>query len=196
VIKLKLLVVGDGVNGDMQSNISKIIDQGALINNVTKRYLYIKRIFDIVVSLCALLSLSPIFIATAIWIKIHSRGAVLRTEEKYGLKGTKFKAYKFSKIVLSRHIRELPLLFNIFKGNMSFVGPQPTSVKEIIKDPWYILRMSAKPGITGLWQISRKSGGSNEMARVDLKYIRERSLWNDFKIILKTICLMLEKRGH
>jgi lipopolysaccharide/colanic/teichoic acid biosynthesis glycosyltransferase len=79
---------------------------------------------------------------------------------------------------------------------MSFVGPQPTSVKEIIKDPWYILRMSAKPGITGLWQISRKSGGSNEMARVDLKYIRERSLWNDFKIILKTICLMLEKRGH
>jgi lipopolysaccharide/colanic/teichoic acid biosynthesis glycosyltransferase len=178
---------------EKQSNLKEIIDQGSLINNVSLEYICVKRFFDIVASLFAILLLSPILLTTAIWIKTHWRGTVLHTEEKYGLRGTKFKTYVFSKKVEYRYISKLPLLFNIFKGNMSFVGPRPASSREMTRDPWYILRMSAKPGITGLWQISSKAGGSNEMARVDLKYIRERSLRNDFKIILKAIALMFRE---
>lgn len=181
---------------EMQPNIKEIIDQGLLINNVSKRYLYIKRLFDIVVSLFGIILLSPVLIITAIWIKTHLWGTVLRIEEKYGLRGARFKTYEFSNVVKNRYICKLPLLFNIFKGNMSFVGPQSVSSREMMRDPWYILRMSAKPGITGLWQVSRMDGGSNEMVCMDLKYIRERSLRNDFKIILKALGLMLGKRGH
>lgn len=178
----------------MQSSVNEIIDQGALINNVSKRYLCVKRLIDIVVSLFAILLLSPIFIITVLWIKKHSKKAVLYTEEKYGLRGAKFTAYKFSKKVKNTFIRRLPLLFNVLRGNMSLVGPQPTLAKDITRDTWYILRMSAKPGITGLWQVSRRYGGINEMVRVDLKYIRERSLRNDFIIMLRAIGLMFSKK--
>jgi lipopolysaccharide/colanic/teichoic acid biosynthesis glycosyltransferase len=180
----------------IQSNINEIIDQRSLINNVSKTYLCVKRFLDIVVSLLGILLLSSILITTAIWIKIHLRGAVLHTEEKYGLRGTKFITYEFSKKVKNTYISKLPLLFNILKGNMSLVGPQPTLACDITRDGWYILRMSAKPGITGLWQVSRKGGETNEMVQMDLKYIRERSLRNDIKIILKAVGLMFrEKRS-
>jgi lipopolysaccharide/colanic/teichoic acid biosynthesis glycosyltransferase len=180
----------------MQSVIDRTIDQKSLINNVSKTYLCVKRIFDIVVSFLAILLLSFILLTTVIWIKIRSRGAVLHSEEKYGLGGSRVITYEFSKIVTNTYISKLPLLFNVLKGNMSLVGPQPMSAGDITKDDWCNLRMSAKPGITGLWQVNGKYGGISEMVRVDLKYIRERSLWNDFKIILKTICLMFgEKRS-
>lgn len=179
----------------MQSAINNIIDQSSLINNVSKTYLFVKRFFDIAIALLMILLLSPVILITALWIKICSRRAVLHTEEKYGLRGSRFKAYEFAKMIKNPYIRKLPLLFNVLKGNMSLVGPQPALTEDITKDAWYNLRMSAKPGITGLWQVSGKYGGLKEMVRVDLKYIRERSLWNDFKIILKAIRLMFgEKR--
>lgn len=188
-------MIGDGKKvKKKQSDINEIIVQRSLINNVSKTYLCVKRFFDIVVSLLAILLLSPILLTTAIWIKIRSRGAILHTEEKYGLRGNRFKAYEYAKIVKNTYICKLPLLFNVLKGNMSLVGPQPASTEDITKDAWYSLRMSAKPGITGLWQVSGKNGGVNVMVRVDLKYIRERSLWNDFKIILKAIRLMFGKK--
>ena len=177
-----------------QLTIDEIIVQRSLINNVSKVYLCVKRFFDIMVSLFAILLLSPILLASAIWIKINTRGAVLHAEEKYGLRGRKFKAYEFEKIVKNTYICKLPLLINVLKGNMSLVGPQPMLTGEMTKDVWYNLRMSAKPGITGLWQVSGRYGEVNEMVRVDLKYIRERSLCNDFKILLKAICLMFGKK--
>jgi lipopolysaccharide/colanic/teichoic acid biosynthesis glycosyltransferase len=190
------LIGDDSKMEKMQSVIDRTIDQKSLINNVSKTYLCVKRIFDIVVSFLAILLLSFILLTTVIWIKIRSRGAVLHSEEKYGLGGSRVKTYEFSKIVTNTYISKLPLLFNVLKGNMSLVGPQPMSAGDITKDDWCNLRMSAKPGITGLWQVNGKYGGISEMVRVDLKYIRERSLWNDFKIILKTICLMFgEKRS-
>jgi lipopolysaccharide/colanic/teichoic acid biosynthesis glycosyltransferase len=190
------LIGDDSKMEKMQSVIDRTIDQKSLINNVSKTYLCVKRIFDIVVSFLAILLLSFILLTTVIWIKIRSRGAVLHSEEKYGLGGSRVITYEFSKIVTNTYISKLPLLFNVLKGNMSLVGPQPMSAGDITKDDWCNLRMSAKPGITGLWQVNGKYGGISEMVRVDLKYIRERSLWNDFKIILKTICLMFgEKRS-
>jgi exopolysaccharide biosynthesis polyprenyl glycosylphosphotransferase len=97
------------------------------------------------------------------------------------------------KIIRKTSIDELPQLFNILKGDMSIVGPRPPIPREVVKyDAWHDLRLSVKPGLTGLWQVSGRSEvGFEEMVRLDLKYIRERSLLYDFKIILKTIPVIL-----
>lgn len=180
---------------DMRLSIGEIIERRSLIHNVSGAYLRMKRIFDIAVSLSAILLLSPIMLIAAIWIKIRYKVTVLNMEEKYGLRGKSFIACEFANVSKHIFIIKLPLLFNVLKGDMSLVGPMPTPKGDLANDDWYNLRMSAKPGVTGLWQISGKKGGVNEMVRVDLKYIRERSLLNDIKIILKALYLLF-KRGH
>ncbi len=179
---------------DMQAVINEMIEQRSLINNVSKTYLFLKRFIDIVVSIIAVLLLLPLFLILALWIKVRKMGAVLHIEDKYGLRGKRFKAYELSRTMKSIYLIKLPLLFNVFKGNMSLVGPQPTPTENLSHDPWYNLRMSAKPGFTGMWQVSGKVGGFDEMVRVDLKYIRERSLLNDFKILLKATYLAFKKK--
>lgn len=100
---------------------------------------------------------------------------------------------KVGRIIRKTSMDELPQLFNVLAGDMSIVGPRPPIVSEVQKyDPWHSLRLSAKPGLTGLWQISgRNAVGFEEMIRLDLKYIRERSFRYDLKIILKTIPVLL-----
>lgn len=173
-----------------KSIMSGVIDQTALINNVNGTYLFIKRSFDIAASLLAILFLLPVYLSVAIWIKARSRGAVFFVEEKFGIKGSRFLAYEFSKAIDNPYLRKLPLFLNVLRGSMSLVGPQPAASSEQVEDTWYHLRLSAKPGITGMWQASGKMGGMSEMVRVDLKYIRERSTITDLKIILKSIGLM------
>lgn len=97
------------------------------------------------------------------------------------------------KIIRKTSIDELPQLFNILKGDMSIVGPRPPIPREVVKyDAWHDLRLSVKPGLTGLWQVSgRNQVGFEEMVRLDLKYIRERNLLYDFKIIVRTIPVIL-----
>jgi len=97
------------------------------------------------------------------------------------------------KIIRKTSIDELPQLCNMLKGDMSIVGPRPPIPREVVKyDAWHDLRLSVKPGLTGLWQVSgRNEIGFEEMVRLDLKYIRERSLLYDLKIILKTIPVIL-----
>lgn len=175
---------------ESKTTMSGVIDRAALINNVTRRYLIIKRLYDIAASLLAILFLLPVYLIAFIWIIIHSKGAVFFVEEKFGIKGSRFLAYEFSKVIDNPYVRKLPLLLNVLRGSMSLVGPQPVSAKEPVEDTWYHLRLSAKPGITGMWQASGKVGGMNEMVRVDLKYVRERSIITDLKIILKSIGLM------
>lgn len=105
---------------------------------------------------------------------------------------------KVGRIIRKTSIDELPQLFNVIKGDMSIVGPRPPIMTEIDEyETWYKLRMSVKPGITGLWQIKgRNDVGFEEMVRLDLKYIRERGFWYDMKIILYTIPLLLgDKRA-
>lgn len=96
---------------------------------------------------------------------------------------------KVGKFIRSTSIDELPQFFNVLIGDMSLVGPRPPLLREVDKyDKWHKLRMSVRPGITGLWQVSgRNTLGFEEMVRLDLKYIRERSFWYDLKIIFKTI---------
>jgi exopolysaccharide biosynthesis polyprenyl glycosylphosphotransferase len=97
------------------------------------------------------------------------------------------------KLIRKTSIDELPQLFNVLKGDMSLVGPRPPIPREVVKyDAWHKLRLSVKPGLTGLWQISGRNGiGFEDMVRLDLKYIRERGFWYDLKIIFKTVPVLI-----
>lgn len=100
---------------------------------------------------------------------------------------------RVGKFIRKTSIDELPQLFNVLIGDMSIVGPRPPIIREVVQyDDWHRLRLSVKPGLTGLWQTSGRSEiGFEEMVRLDLKYIRERGFWYDMKLILKTIPVLL-----
>lgn len=190
----------------------------------------VKRLFDLILSGLALVVLSPLFMITALLIKMTSKGPVFFTQDRGSLNGRKFRLFKFRTMVadaeaklkeleahnemkgaafkmkndpritpLGRILRkfsidELPQLWNVFKGDMSLVGPRPPLLSEIEKyDDWHRRRLSFRPGITCLWQV----GGRNKItdfsqwAKLDLKYIDNWSLWLDFRILLKTIPVVL-----
>lgn len=123
-------------------------------------------------------------------------------ESKNEAKGQMFKIKedpritRAGKFLRKTNVDELPQLFNVLKGEMSLVGPRPPILSEVDGyDPWHNLRMSVKPGITGLWQIFKRSEVNFEqMVRLDLKYIREQSFWYDLKIIIKTMPLLFGEK--
>jgi lipopolysaccharide/colanic/teichoic acid biosynthesis glycosyltransferase len=94
-------------------------------------------------------------------------------------------------------IDELPQLINVLKGEMSLVGPRPVPVYEFdAYDPWHRERLSAFPGITGYWQVcGRGIVPFSEQMRMDIEYVRKRSLWLDLKLLLLTIPAVITGRG-
>jgi lipopolysaccharide/colanic/teichoic acid biosynthesis glycosyltransferase len=94
-------------------------------------------------------------------------------------------------------IDELPQLFNVLRGTMSLVGPRPPVPSEVEQYDWlFQRRLSIKPGITCLWQVSGRSGLSFEQwMELDKQYVQNWSLWLDFKILLRTIPAVLSCRG-
>jgi lipopolysaccharide/colanic/teichoic acid biosynthesis glycosyltransferase len=92
---------------------------------------------------------------------------------------------------------ELPQLINVLRGDMSFVGPRPLPVGEVAKiGGWQRRRLSMKPGITGLWQVSgRNKIDFNQWMKLDLEYIDNWSIWLDIKILIKTIPVVLLGKG-
>ena len=103
----------------------------------------------------------------------------------------------FGRLLRMAGVDELPQLINVLRGEMSFVGPRPCTPSEYNEYlPWQTERFLTQPGLTGLWQVSGKNRTTfNEMIDLDIQYVRERSLWLDLKIILKTIpAVMTEVR--
>jgi len=131
-----------------------------------------------------------------------------KTEEDSKSKGSEEKqVYKITddprvtqigRFLRKTSLDELPQLFNVLKGDMSLVGPRPPIPYEYEQyDVWHKGRIvEFKPGITGLWQVEGRSSTTfNEMVRLDLKYIREWSLWLDIKILLKTPWVVIKGKG-
>lgn len=104
---------------------------------------------------------------------------------------------RVGRFIRRNSIDELAQLFNVLKGEMSLVGPRPVIPYEAdLYDLWQSERFSVLPGITGLWQVAGRSYVSfDEMLRMDIRYIRNQSLWFDILILLKTFPAILSKRG-
>lgn len=91
---------------------------------------------------------------------------------------------------------ELPQVWNIVRGDMSFVGPRPTSFSPETYELWHTRRLEARPGLTGLWQISgRHQTEFDDRLRLDERYIRNQSLRLDIKILIKTVPALLRREG-
>jgi lipopolysaccharide/colanic/teichoic acid biosynthesis glycosyltransferase len=87
---------------------------------------------------------------------------------------------------------ELPQLFNVLKGDMSLVGPRPTSFDSSTYQLWHTERLDVRPGITGLWQIKGRGRiDFDDRVRLDIAYIKNRSLWLDLKLICLTVPVLL-----
>jgi lipopolysaccharide/colanic/teichoic acid biosynthesis glycosyltransferase len=100
---------------------------------------------------------------------------------------------KIGKFIRKTSIDELPQLINVLRGEMSLVGPRPPLVREVAEYTDYDkLRLTVKPGCTGLWQVSGRNELSfKEMVELDLKYIQNRSVLFDLRIIFKTFKVLL-----
>ena len=105
---------------------------------------------------------------------------------------------KFGRIIRRACIDELPQLLNIIKGDMSFVGPRPPLPREVeMYDEYQMQRLSVIPGLTCYWQVQpdRNSISFDDWMECDMRYIRERSLKTDIRIMLKTVCTVFSMEG-
>jgi sugar transferase (PEP-CTERM system associated) len=189
----------------------------------------VKRMFDIVVSLVMLLATLPLMVMTALAIRLESPGPVIYRQERVGLGGRRFMCLKFrsmsadaeqdgvprwaamadpritrvGRIIRKTRIDELPQLLNVLRGEMSFVGPRPErpsfvhELKQAI--PFYDIRHSVKPGLTGWAQVRYNYGASVEDARkklqFDLYYVKNHSLFLDLLILVETVRVVLFREG-
>ena len=104
----------------------------------------------------------------------------------------------FGRVLRVSSLDELPQFINVIAGDMSLVGPRPPIPYEFeCYQSWHRRRvLEAKPGITGIWQVNGRSRTTfDDMVRMDLQYVRNRSLWLDLKILLKTPFVVLSRNG-
>ena len=174
-----------------------------------------KRVLDVIVSLVALVVLSPVLAAVALAVLFESGTPVLFRQTRVGLGGLEFPMYKFRSMVrhaaaigpyytsagdpritrVGRFIRatsldELPQLFNVLNGDMSLVGPRPDlpDQRPLYTEQQWAQRCSVRPGITGLAQATLRSEATPEQRlALDLRYAREHSLWLDLRILAWTL---------
>jgi lipopolysaccharide/colanic/teichoic acid biosynthesis glycosyltransferase len=214
---------GDGVDSDAVEVFTGSIDR--ILRNRIPAW---KRAIDILVSISALVLLSPLFAVLALTIAIVSPGPIFHRQKRIGYQGRSFTIWKFRtmkvdadigihqehfKILMTRdmpltkldmkgdpriiplgnfmrrcYLDELPQLFNVLRGDMSLVGPRPClgfAVSQYL--PWQRMRCDVAPGMTGLWQVSGKNKTTfTEMIRLDIAYVKRRSVALDIKIVLRT----------
>ena len=103
---------------------------------------------------------------------------------------------RVGKFLRKTSLDEIPQFFNILKGEMSLVGPRPTSFGPETYKLWHTSRLDVMPGLTGLWQImGRAQLEFDDRLRLDIAYIEHASLWLDFNILLRTVIAVFESRG-
>jgi len=91
---------------------------------------------------------------------------------------------------------EIPQILNVIRGEMSLVGPRPTSFEASTYDLWHTERLEVTPGITGLWQVSGRSDVDfDDRVRLDIEYLEHRSLWFDVVILFRTVAALVQQRG-
>lgn len=180
---------------------------------------FFKRVFDFVISLGAIICLSPILIVVMIWLHFANKGAgAFFTQLRPGYHGKPFKVIKFKsmtderdekgellsdaqrlttvgRFVRSASLDELPQLFNILKGDMSLIGPRPLLMQYL---PLYsqeqARRHDVRPGITGWAQVhGRNHCKLSEKFKLDVWYVDHCSLWTDVRIIWMTVMNVLKR---
>ena len=103
---------------------------------------------------------------------------------------------RIGNILRKTSLDELPQLLNVLKGDMSLVGPRPTSFSADTYDLWQTARLDVTPGVTGLWQIiGRGDTEFRERLRLDIAYIKHQSLWLDVQILIRTVWAVFSQRG-
>ena len=181
----------------------------------------VKRIFDLVCSFFGIVVLSPVFLIVYVALRVQNEGSVIFRQERIGYKGRAFNIYKFrtmrvnsesngkpqlaakgderltkvGKFLREHHLDELPQLFNVLKGDMSFVGPRPErqyfidQIRMVNPDYDYIFLM--RPGLTSKATIHNGYTDTLDKMLVrlemDLEYLQKRSFWLDIKLIVTTV---------
>ena len=185
--------------------------------------LFLKRAFDIVVSLFAILvfTVIPVFIVVPILIKLTSKGPALFVQTRIGKDQKPFKMYKFRTMILEQYdkdgneimsedritkigkllrktsLDELPQLFNILNGTMSIIGPRPMLDYQAPRCRGdEVLRFKMRPGLTGLAQVKGRNNLLWEDRIVfDVEYVNTFTFWQDIVILFKTVLLVFKKEG-
>lgn len=130
---------------------------------------------------------------------VNADKMVEQLEEQNEIDGAMFKikddprVTKVGHIIRKYSLDELPQLWNVLKGDMSLVGPRPPLPMEVADYTDYDkLRLIVTPGCTGLWQVTKRNDADfDKMVELDLEYINNSSLWFDFKILLKTVGVVI-----
>ncbi len=189
----------------------------------------IKRVFDIVSASLLILLSAPVMLVAALLIKLESPGPALYRQERVGQNGRSFSIAKFrsmrtdaeqdgrprwasanddritrvGQVIRRLRIDELPQLFNVLHGDMSLVGPRPERpffVEQLTQEiPFYALRHSVKPGVTGWAQVRYAYGAtvedSQEKLQYDLYYVKNHTLFLDLVVLIETVGVVLTGRG-
>lgn len=181
---------------------------------------YVKRLLDIIISLCGIIVLSPVYLILAVFVRKKLGSPVLFTQERPGKNEKIFKLYKFrsmtdardaqgnllpdeerlpafGKKLRSTSLDELPELFNILKGEMSIIGPRPLLVKYLpLYNEFQKHRHDVRPGLTGLAQINGRNAITWEKKfEYDVEYVNKISFGLDLKIFFRTVAAVLKREG-
>ena len=180
----------------------------------------LKRLLDVIIAFAALVLLSPIFLIVAFKVRKNLGSPIFYLQERPGKDNKLFKMIKFrsmkdafdkegnplpddQRITAFGHklrattLDEMPQLFNVLKGDMSIVGPRP-QMKDFLEHytAEQMRRHEVKPGMTGLAQVSGRNNLSwEEKFELDVEYVDTHSIFLDFKIMFKTVEVMLKKEG-
>ena len=203
-----------------------IFSDGFRASRITR---FVKRMLDLSLSIILAIVSLPFMALTALAIRLDSPGPLLYSQERVGENGAVFKIFKFrsmrtdaelagkpvwardnddritrtGRFIRTTRLDELPQLWNIMRGDMSFVGPRPERpffVDQLAKEiPFYLQRHSVKPGLTGWAQVKYQYGSTVEDAmeklRYDLYYIKHLSIIFDLTIVLDTVKVILFGKG-